>query len=418
MILLGGALLPSPAMAWERAHLTALESIASDELLAHIEVLAADAYEGRSSGSRGGRAAAAYLVEQLEKRGVAGGAPDGGYYQSLQGGRRNVLAKVPGTDPELADEWIVLGAHYDHVGYGNRRTSFGPIGYIHNGADDNASGVAALLELVEALSANKVELRRSLLIAFWDGEEIGMIGSQHWARHPTVPLRQVKLAVNIDMIGRLREGRLELLGSRTGFGLRKLASVAVDPGLWVDFTWEMEPNSDHWTFVSRGVPTLMLHTGLHGDYHRPSDDVERLNIEGIRSVGRYLFDLTTAAADAPELPTYRARGRDESPKLQAQQERPLEPLPAGTPTPRVGISWREDRAEAGTVFLTRVAKGSPAESAGLQVHDRLLAIDGQPFRNTVDFEQRLQALLAENADEILLLTERRGRVEPRVIHPN
>ncbi len=399
----------------ERAHLAALESITADELLAHVEVLAADAYEGRESGSRGGRAAAAYLVEQLEQLEVPGAAAEGEYYQSLYGGRRNILAKIPGSDPDLADEWIVVGAHYDHVGYGSRRTSFGPIGYIHNGADDNASGVAALLELAEALTTTKTELKRSVLIAFWDGEEIGMVGSQHWARHPTIPLRNVRLAVNIDMIGRLREGKLQLLGTRTGFGLRRLASVAEDPELWLDFSWEMEANSDHWTFVSRDIPTLMLHTGLHDDYHRPSDDVEHLNIEGIRTVSRYLFDLTVTAADADKLPAVRPRGRSESPRSQQQLERPLAPLPEGSPTPRVGISWREDRAEPGVVFLTRIAKGSSAEAAGLELHDRILQIQGQDFANSADFERRLQAQLARQAAEILLLIERKGHIQARSV---
>lgn len=419
VLVLPACLLFTPvAPAKERAHLAALESIQSDELLAHVEVLAADAYEGRSSGSRGGRAAAAYVVERLKELGIAGAAADGGYYQSFDGGRRNILAKIPGADAELAAEWIVIGAHYDHVGYGNRRTSFGPIGYIHNGADDNASGVAALMEFAEAVTKSGVKLRRSLLIAFWDGEEIGMLGSQHWRRQPTVPFRDVKLAINIDMVGRLREGRIEMVGTRTGFGLRRLASVVADPDLWIDFTWMMEPNSDHWTFVSANVPTLMLHTGLHNDYHRPSDDVERLNIEGIRTASRYLFDLTAAAADADELPTYRPQGRRDSPALQKQYERPLPPLPASAPQPRVGISWREDHAEPGAVFLTRVARNSPAATAGLQLHDRVLEIEGEAFLNSADFERRLQERLAEDAAEILLQVERRGRVESVVVRPN
>ncbi|MEM9185704.1 MAG: M20/M25/M40 family metallo-hydrolase [Planctomycetota bacterium] len=405
-------------MAKERAHLAALDSIRFDQILVHAEVLAGDAYEGRASGSRGGRAAAAYLVERLEAIGVAGGGPDGGYYQVFSGGRRNVLAKFPGADPALAGEWIVVGAHYDHVGYGNRRTSFGPVGYIHNGADDNASGVAALLEVCEALTTTGVRLRRPVLVAFWDGEEIGMLGSQHWARRPTVPLRDVKLAVNIDMVGRLRNGRLEVAGTRTGFGLRRLASVAADDGLWLDFTWELEPNSDHWTFIERRVPTVMLHTGLHDDYHRPSDDVDLLNVEGIRQVSRYLFDFVAAAGDVGQLPRYRAGGRAESPAVQKSRERPLPPLPVGGAPPRVGISWREDPAEPGTVFLTRVAAGSPAESAGLSVFDRLVRIDGEAFTNSADFEARLQGSLAAGAEEILLRFERRGRLTSAVVRPN
>jgi len=417
------ALCATPIGAWERANLVALESIQAEQILAHVEVLASDAYEGRAAGSRGGRAAASYLAKRLEDLGVAPAAAAGadgqaGYYQPFSGGRRNVLAKFPGSDPELSKEWIIVGAHYDHVGYGTNRTSFGPIGYIHNGADDNASGVAALLELVEALANHNVKLRRSILVAFWDGEEIGMLGSQHWARRPTIPLSDVKLAINIDMVGRLREGRLELVGSRTGFGLRQLASVVSDPELWVDFTWELESNSDHWTFIERRIPTLMLHTGLHNNYHRPSDDVETLNIEGIRSVSRYLFDLIGAANETPRLPRFRAAGKSETSMLRQQRERQLPPLPAGTPPPRVGVSWREDPAEPGSVFVTRVAGGSPAEGAGVELYDRFLRINGQPLAGSADFERQLHALLAEDAEEILLTIERQGRMHSIVIRPN
>ena len=407
-----------PAWSYERAHLVALESIKTEQLLAHVEVLASDAYEGRSSGSRGGRAAASYLVKQLEELGVEGAAPGGGYYQAFAGGRRNVLAKLPGADPELSKEWIIVGAHYDHVGYGTRRTSFGPIGYIHNGADDNASGVAALLEFVEAIVKHKVKLRRSVLIAFWDGEEIGMLGSQHWARQPTLPLSDVKLALNIDMVGRLREGRLELVGSRTGFGLRRLASVASDPELWVDFTWELEANSDHWTFIQRRIPTLMLHTGLHNNYHRPSDDVETLNIAGIRTVSRYLFDLVSAASAADKLPQFREVGKSETSSLKLQRERKLPPLPPGAPKPRVGVSWREDPAEPGAVFVTRVAKDSPAQAAGIQLYDRFLQINGNALANSADFQRQLQLVLSEGAEEISLTIERRGQIHSAVIRPN
>lgn len=405
------ALLPAlPAAASEFTRLAALDSIHTDQLQAYVEALADDSYEGRSSGTRGGRAAANFIVKRLTDFGLAGGAMGGNYLQPFGHGRRNVMAVYPGSDPELKNEWIVVGAHYDHVGYGNRRTSFGPIGYIHNGADDNASGVAALLEFAEALANHKVPLKRSVLIAFWDGEELGMLGSKHWMRRPTIPVSNVKLAVNIDMIGRLREGRMELVGTRTGYGLRRLASVAEDNDLWVDFTWELEENSDHWTFIQRGIPTVMLHTGLHDDYHRPSDDVEHLNFEGIRFAGRYLFDLITTAADEPKLPSFRPAGKSETKSLQAQRERPLPPMLAGGRPPRVGISWREDDAEPGTVYLTRVTPHSPAATAGLKVHDRILAIDKRPFANSADFERLLQELLASKTKQLLMQVEHQGHV--------
>ena len=128
----------------------------------HVGVLADDAFEGREGGSRGGRAAATYIVEQLTKLGIQPAGDSGTYYQPF-GGMRNILAVIEGSDPELAQEVVAVGAHYDHVGYGNADNSYGPFGYVHNGADDNASGVAGLLELVEALGQLPERPRRSIL---------------------------------------------------------------------------------------------------------------------------------------------------------------------------------------------------------------------------------------------------------------
>lgn len=395
--------------------MAALASIRADEALAHLEVLASDAMEGRRAGARGGRAAASYLVKQLQEMGWQGGGTEDEFYQPFPGGRRNVLAIWPGSDEQLKNEHVLIGAHYDHVGYGDRRTSFGPIGYIHNGADDNASGVAAVLEFAQAVALHDIRPRRSLIIAFWDAEELGLLGSQHWCNRPTVPIEQVPLSINIDMVGRMREDRLEVSCTRTGVGLRRLASVAADQGLWLDFTWELEDNSDHWNFLKRRVPTLMLHTGLHDDYHRPSDDVGEINTEGVRLVSRYLFDLATTAADADALPAFRWQGMNEGKSLQARRERPLPPLPADAPRPRVGISWRADDAEPGTVFLTRVAAESPAAAAGLELHDRVRMIDGETFADSRQFETLLMQRLAEDAAEIALQIERQGRVERVVI---
>ena len=127
-------------------------SITSDELEAHVYVLADDTFEGREAGTRGGHAAAGFIVDYLEQQGLEGAAEDGSFYQVFGEGYRNVLAILPGSDPELSDEFILIGAHYDHVGYGTPRNSYGPTGYIHNGADDNASGVSALMEVIDAMT--------------------------------------------------------------------------------------------------------------------------------------------------------------------------------------------------------------------------------------------------------------------------
>jgi len=474
-------------------------SITTGELKEHAEVLADDTLEGREAGSRGGRAAAKYIIGSLKEAGIDPAGLNDQYTQPFSGNFQNLLAVIPGTDVALGQEYIVVGAHYDHVGYGNRRNSYGPWGFIHNGADDNASGVAALLEVIDGLSRSTWRPRRSILFAFWDAEEKGLLGSKHWVSHPTVPLSAVRLAINIDMVGRLTDGRIEVGGTRSGLGFRRLmSSTLLEDNLWLDYAWELEDNSDHWTFFQAGIPSLFAHTGVHDDYHRPSDDAEKLNVEGIGHVSRYLLEQITKLADEEQLPQFRAESRSESNRTRKRYERPLPNLPprvgltwsfrTGDPAyllvkrvlPRtaawqagvrngdeivavnglpivnesvfpavvlqansevrltvrrkqfgqtdaaelqsidvaltgrpiqLGLSWREDQAEPGSVYVTRVIPYSPASRAGVAVLDRIYAVQGEPILGTDDLMSRIQVLLDEQAAEVQLLVESRGKLQ-------
>jgi hypothetical protein len=393
----------------------AMESITADELYEHVEVLADDVYEGRAAGSRGGRAAAQYIVQQLRESPLEPAGDNGRFTQRFNGGWQNILAVHRGDDPELTSELIVVGAHFDHVGYGNRNNSYGPTGRIHNGADDNASGVAVVLEAIEAMSASALSTRRSILFAFWDGEENGLVGSRHWLAQPSLPEHRVKLAFTADMVGRMRDRRLYIFGSRTGFGMRRLLSGPMDNALSLDFTWELNSNSDHWSFLEKRIPTVMVHTGLHRDYHRPSDDVEKVNREGMREVSRYMLSAAIEAADAEALPEYRNAGRREHVGMQRSMERPLERRslerwPANRPRPRLGIAWREDSAEPGSVIVTQVVEGTPADEAGLAVLDRIYELQERQFRDSAEFESNIHAVLNAEEPGFTLLVERRGDV--------
>jgi len=307
----------TPVAAADDARLrAALESVTADELYAHVATLADDVFEGRGVGSRGGYAAAQYILGELRPCGLRPAGTDGDYFQLCDDGGRNILGVLPGSDPRLQQEYIIVGAHYDHVGDGRRGRANGPIGSIFNGADDNASGVATLLETIEALAESGVGVRRSILFAFWDGEEVGLVGSKRWFDAPTIPPNAVRMTINIDMVGRLRDGQLQVLGTRTGYGMRRLLSGELDDRLQLDFSWELTGNSDHWPFVEHQIPAVMLHTGLHDDYHRPSDDVEKINPAGMEVVTRYLLARLIAVANVEALPAYRATGRYETLAMQ------------------------------------------------------------------------------------------------------
>ncbi|MGE0607849.1 MAG: M20/M25/M40 family metallo-hydrolase [Pirellulales bacterium] len=363
----------------------AMESITTGDLKRHAVLLSNDTFEGREAGSRGGRAASVYLAKELQRLGLAGGAADGSYFQPFNGNSRNILAKLEGSDPLLQEQVVVVSAHYDHVGYGNQQNSFGPIGHIHNGADDNASGTAGLVEVIEACKKLPEAPRRTILFAFWDAEEAGLLGSKHWLEHPSIPLSHIVAMLNADMIGRLRGERVEILGSRTAPGFRQLVSFQNEQlNLLLDFTWTMKEDSDHYSFFAKNIPVLMLHTGLHNDYHRPSDDAEKLDIPGLERVSRLMFLTTCSLANAERLPKFRAASRHETPESQILQERPLGPLPG-----RMGVQWDPQPSQEPGIRVTGVTPKSAASIAGIQVGDRLLRVgnrdlhDGEVFRRVV-----------------------------------
>src|SRR4029079_15208426 len=141
--------------------------------------------------------------------------------------------------------------------------------------------------------------------------------------HPTLPVDRVKLNVTLDMVGRLRDERLYLMGSRSGYGMRRLFSDPVDDSLALDFSWDIKANSDHWPFIEQRIPIALLDTGLHSDYHRPTDDVEKINREGLREVCRYLLASLVRVANEDRLPTFRDSVRRESESVRRALEQPL-----------------------------------------------------------------------------------------------
>jgi hypothetical protein len=356
----------------------AIQSILVPDIRAHIEVLADDALEGRAAGSSGSRTAAAYVTKKLAEFGLKSGGDRGTFAQNFQNGSyRNLLAVLEGSDPELKQEYVLVGAHYDHVGYGTSRNSRGPWGRIHNGADDNASGVSGVLEIAQALTLLDPPPRRSVLFAFWDGEEKGILGSKHWVSQPTVPLPAVTITFNADMIGRLRGETLHVFGTRTAVGMRRWLSENNQlTDLRLDFSWELKAHSDHFPLVEHGIPALMLHTGLHDDWHRPSDDVDKINYEGAAATTRLLFSLVVEAANQTSRFPFRGESRFENPEGLTQLEKPVSPR-----SPRLGIAWQRKDGDPPGVTLTNVTPGSTADRAGLQAGDRLVRFANQEASN-------------------------------------
>jgi peptidase M28-like protein/PDZ domain-containing protein len=398
----------SAASVFAGSFTSAVETIQRQDLRKHCSVLASDAFQGRETGTPGGEAAGSYIVGELRKKRCAQpAATDGDYFQPFLPNSRNILVRISGSDPALKSEYVVIGAHYDHVGLGNERNSRGPIGQIHNGADDNASGTAALLELIDAFCSLDVAPKRSLLFVFWDGEEQGLRGSQYWISEPTVPLEQIRLVFNIDMIGRLRENRAEIFGTRSAAGLRRfLSSQNIDTPIAMSFPWETRRDSDHYSFFARQIPYLMIFTGKHPDYHTPYDDVDKLNLVGMERITRLLFRAVYAAAQESSLPPFRSAAFQEGAQAQLDAENSLPDAPI-----RLGVTWHEARAKEKRIEVTEIDSGSAAESAGFQVGDHVLEFDGTRILSSQD----MRSSVASAGEPTAAVIERYGLKSPRVL---
>ena len=387
---------------------TAVESITERDFRRHITYLASDALEGREAGSAGSKAAAVYLTEKFSEYGLKPAGDKNRYEQHFGQGYRNLLGMKIGTDEKLKQEIIVIGAHYDHVGYGYSGNSRGAVGQIHNGADDNASGVSALLEIAQALHESKLPLRRSILFAYWDGEELGLLGSQHWTAYPTVDFSRVKFYLNLDMVGRLRNNRLEVYGSRTSTGLRRLYANQNDEGIEANFNWNIIQDSDHYSFVQRKVPFLMPFTGKHDEYHRPSDDANTINFPGAEKVAKHWLRILVDLANCESLPKYRAQGRREYEGLRTRFE-----AEQTSSQSRLGISWRSDESDPEKILTIRnIAYPSPAWTAGLRVGDQILKINGKPYLNTAEFISDVQVASKESVFTVQKLSDDATQKDP------
>ena len=215
---------------------------------------------------------------------------------------RNVAAAITGSDPVLSGEWVVIGAHYDHLGLGDRN-SLAPsqIGQIHHGADDNASGTSGILELARRAIQNKQDFKRSVLFMTFAGEELGLLGSSYFVNHPTVPLEKITAMINLDMIGRVTNDRLFLGGVGTSPNFRSSieeSNKAV--GLTLDYSESASGGSDHTSFNAKRIPVLFFFAGLHADYHKPSDTYEKINTDGaIKIVSLVYLMANRLATDVP-----------------------------------------------------------------------------------------------------------------------
>jgi hypothetical protein len=385
----------APPPSTSTAHL----SPRAQRILADIRYLADDALGGRLTGSPGNDSAAAYIARELTRLGLRPGGDSGTYFQRWTAGNTtatreagvansataNVIAVLPGNG-DLAGQAVVVGAHFDHLGLGPSG-SLAPdsAGQIHNGADDNASGTAAALELARVLAADtdarqRPRPRRAVVFVLFSGEEQGLLGSAFYADHPAVPIESTYAMLNFDMVGRLRNGRLLAIGGATAAEWPALLDSANQRrGLDLRVSGDGWGRSDHSSFFAKDRPVLHFFTDLHDRYHRPSDDWPTIDAEGMVRVADLAADLTR-----------RLRVRRET--LTFVDAPPPAPPAAAGPGGRPVLGTIPDMTdEPGGVRLSGVRPGTPADSAGLRAGDVLIGLGGHEIGNLQDFQNALVA---------------------------
>ena len=274
------------------------QSPQQERLTRHVYVLASDSLKGRDAGSEDAAKAADYIVRQFKEIGVIPYFSEGWYQYFEKNGNtyKNIVGVIPGSDPVLKNEYIVIGAHYDHLGVKN--------GKIYNGADDNASGTATVIEMARILKSRQSQLKRSIIVVTFDAEEKGLWGSNYLSEQ--LDLSKIKLMMSVDMVGWLHKGKtLRLHGAATiKDGKRLLEKEAEKMQLDVDaysFETSVFGATDTRGFAMKNVPTLYVTTGLKSPYHRPEDDAELIDYQGMDRITSYLADVTECLANETDL---------------------------------------------------------------------------------------------------------------------
>ncbi len=316
----------------------------------------------------------------------------------------NVEAYLPGS----TSEYVVIGAHYDHLGLGDEH-SLAPsqIGTIHPGADDNASGTAGVIELARWYS-HQPKPKRGILFLTFAGEELGLLGSSYYVNHPLLPLKDAVAMVNMDMIGRIRDGKVYVNGTGTGTTLAKLIDdIPAPPGFKFDLSENLGyGGSDHMSFTIKSVPVLFFFSGLHGDYHKPSDTADKINAPDAAKLLGYVSEVVDQLDSAPGRPQF------------VRTTEPKEPSAGGGGGgsgygPNFGSVPDFDEPPKGVRFAD-VIDGSPASMAGLKAGDILIEFDGKEIGNLYDFTY---ALRAKKPGDVVLVKVLRGSqtIEAKVL---
>jgi aminopeptidase YwaD len=293
---------------------------------------------------------------------------------------RNVVMLLPGEDELLKGEYVIIGAHFDHLGMGGSSSRAGDTVAVHHGADDNASGVGEMIELAEKFALTKGSHKRSLVFAAFSGEESGLLGSKYFTGNPLIDLSKVNAMINLDMVGRLRDSStLQIGGVGTAEGFLEMVKSLIDTSqINLSFTDEGYGHSDHSSFYGKNVPVLFFSTGAHTDYHTPSDTWDKINYKGMLEISNPVFNIAERLANSADRLNFKEAG----PKVEVNRARRRKGVTLGITPDYTGIVKNGLRAD-------EIDPGRPAALGGMKKGDIITSINGKIVKNIYDYMYRL-----------------------------
>ena len=377
-----------------------------------VMFLSNDSLEGRQTGSEGEQKAAQYIAKRFADLGLQPKGTDG-YFQSFSfkpktnphqkvsytvkdGDSTITGTNVIGYIDNKAENTVIIGAHFDHLGYGAEGSLYrGKTKQIHNGADDNASGVGVLLDLAKKLK-DKNKQNNYLFITF-SGEEMGLLGSNYYAKHPTISNDKANYMINMDMVGRLKaDSTLAVYGVGTSPIFKQTLKAHNEKFKLIQNESGVGP-SDHTSFYNVDVPVLHFFTGQHEDYHKPSDDFDKLNYDGMNTISSYIFDVITDLDDNGKLSFRKTKNESEE-----------------TPRFKVGLGVIPDYLYDGKgMRIDGISEDKPAQKAGLEKGDIVLKMGDSAVTDMMSYMKVLATF--EKGDKTKVVVDRKGKMVEKEI---
>lgn len=354
-------------------------------ILKHIKFLSSDSLTGRGTGTEGERFAASYIQTEFSKLKLIPKGDHNTYLQKFefQGGihgqgEKGATSNILGYLDNSGKTTVVIGAHYDHLGTEGQGSSLdaNPAGKIHNGADDNASGVAGVIELARYFSTNNITEQNNFLFICFSGEELGLLGSKYFTEHPSVDLATVDFMINMDMIGRLNEKTKDLIihGTGTSPAWETVIKGLNSKELNIVTDSSGTGPSDHTSFYLKNIPALHFFTGSHNDYHKPTDDLEKINADGEGAVLRLIAQLIEKVDTQPKLGFLTTKSKIQTTRSSFKVTLGIMPSYA-----------------SGTdgLKVDGVSEGKPAALAGMQTGDIVIQMGQYPIKDIYGYMEAL-----------------------------